>query len=43
VTYYRKELYRIAKNLKPFLPDTSEKIIKAVKENKKPENLFPRK
>ena len=38
-----RELYHIAETLAPFLPATSEKIKKAIKENKKPENLFPRK
>jgi methionyl-tRNA synthetase len=33
---------RIAVLLDPFMPETSEKILKAVRENKKPENLFPR-
>lgn len=33
----------IARMLLPFLPETAEKIIKAIKENKKPENLFLRK
>jgi methionyl-tRNA synthetase len=33
----------IAEALQPFLPQTSEKILQAIKENKKPENLFPRK
>lgn len=28
--------------LQPFMPETSKKILNAVKENKKPENLFPR-
>lgn len=37
------ELRNIAKNLSPFMPETSEKIQKAIKENKKPETLFPRK
>lgn len=32
----------VAEQLSPFLPETSEKIINAIKENKKPENLFPR-
>lgn len=36
-------LYDIAYSLQPFMPETSEKIQKAVKENKKPETLFPRK
>jgi methionyl-tRNA synthetase len=37
------ELYRIAGLLTPFLPQTSVKIKEAVRANKKPENLFPRK
>jgi len=37
------ELYHIAERLTPFLPETSEKIKEAIKVNKKPENLFPRK
>lgn len=36
------EVYTIAKMLWPFMPNTAETILKAVKENKKPENLFPR-
>ncbi len=28
--------------LKPAMPETAEKILTAIKENKKPENLFPR-
>ncbi len=36
------ELAQIASDLAQFLPETSEKILKAIKENKKPENLFPR-
>ncbi len=32
----------IAQRLKPFMPDTTEVILKAVQENKKPENLFNR-
>ena len=35
-------LYQIARLLSPFMPATSEAIKKAVLENKKPENLFPR-
>ncbi len=35
-------LRHIASSLKPFMPETSEKILQAIKENKKPENLFPR-
>lgn len=36
------ELYRIGELLRSFLPASSETILSAVKENKKPENLFPR-
>lgn len=36
------ELYQIGRLLNPFMPATSELIKKAVLENKKPENLFPR-
>ena len=36
------ELYTIGRLLNPFMPQTSESIKKAVLENKKPENLFPR-
>jgi len=36
------ELWNIGRLLEPFMPETSEKILRAVKENKKPENLFPR-
>jgi methionyl-tRNA synthetase len=36
------ELYWIGRLLNPFMPKTSEAIKKAVLENKKPENLFPR-
>jgi len=38
----KTELAEIAHLLKPFMPATAEKIISAVKENKKPDNLFPR-
>ncbi len=37
------ELYTIAYLLTPIMPETAEKIKTAVKENKKPENLFARK
>jgi len=37
------ELYTIASMLNPILPETSEKIKEAIKENKMPETLFPRK
>ncbi len=35
-------LASIAYRLKPFMPETSDKIIDAIKENKKPDNLFTR-
>ena len=38
-----RELHAIAIELAPFMPETSEKIKKAVLNHKKPENLFPRK
>lgn len=43
VTYYVKELSRITETLEVFMPETARKIHQAIKENKKPENLFPRK
>jgi methionyl-tRNA synthetase len=36
------QLGDIAATLAPFMPQTSETILAAVRENKKPENLFPR-
>lgn len=42
VTHYIKELERIAQHLYPFMPETSEKIRAAIKENKMPESLFVR-
>lgn len=36
-------LYIIALRLEPFIPETSAKIQTAIKENKMPESLFPRK
>lgn len=36
------KVYRIGQMVKPFMPETSEKILAAIRENKKPENLFPR-
>lgn len=36
------ELYDISYNLQPFMPNTAKKIQEAIRENKKPENLFPR-
>jgi methionyl-tRNA synthetase len=37
------ELYLIARLLQPFMPKTSDAIKTAIRANKKPENLFPRK
>lgn len=37
-----EDLYKVATALQPFLPDTAETILAAIKENKKPENLFAR-
>ncbi len=36
-------LYSIVLQLRPFMPETSEKIEQAILANKKPGNLFPRK
>ena len=36
------DLREVAEALTPFMPETSKKIIDAIKLNKKPENLFPR-
>ncbi|MAF59578.1 MAG: methionine--tRNA ligase [Candidatus Pacebacteria bacterium] len=38
-----KSLWKWSLWLEPFLPETSEKIQRAIEENKKPENLFERK
>jgi methionyl-tRNA synthetase len=35
-------IYRVAEHLTIFMPDTAEAIMSAVRENKKPDNLFPR-
>lgn len=43
IKYLVSELYFISELLAPFLPSTSEKIQTAIKENKMPETLFPRK
>lgn len=37
------ELHRIAALLQPFMPATSDALMQAIRENKKPANLFPRK
>jgi len=36
------DIHLIAHFIEPFMPEASEKIKKAIKGNKKPENLFPR-
>src|SRR5690606_25459997 len=36
------ELRHIAAALQPFMPETSQSILEAIKEHKKPENLFAR-
>jgi methionyl-tRNA synthetase len=43
ITELVRELAAIDRMLEPLLPDTSKKIIEAITQNKKPENLFPRK
>ena len=42
IQFLVNEIREIAKALKPFMPDTSKKILDAIQENRKPENLFPR-
>ena len=42
LNYLLTQLAEIAVLLEPFMPDTSKKIIEAIRANKKPENLFPR-
>lgn len=37
-----ERLSHIGYSLTPFMPDTSKKILSCIRENKKPENLFPR-
>lgn len=37
-----RDVAHIALYLAPFMPETSQKILEAVHQNKKPENLFPR-
>lgn len=37
-----KHLAKLASHLAPIMPETSARIAEAVRENKKPENLFPR-
>ncbi len=40
--YISQALLFIAKDLRPFMPDTAEAILQAITENKKPDNLFLR-
>jgi methionyl-tRNA synthetase len=42
ITTLVKLLWTIGISLDPIMPDTSRKILEAIKANKKPENLFPR-
>lgn len=42
LTYLLTQLTEIAVLLGPFMPETSEKILAAIRANKKPDNLFPR-
>jgi len=42
VQFMVDEVYRIAYELKPFMPATSNLIIEAIRDKKKPENLFAR-
>ncbi len=37
-----RDLHEIATLLAPFMPSTSQNILAAIRENKKPDNLFPR-
>ena len=43
IQFLVQEINEIGHMLEPFMPETSNKILKAIQENKKPENLFPRK
>ncbi len=43
VTDLVKGVHEVGQMLEPFMPQTSEKIMAAIKENKKPETLFERK
>lgn len=42
ITKLVKDLHEVGESLKAFMPATAEIILQAVKENKKPENLFAR-
>ncbi len=43
VKHYINEVYRIAWELAPFMPETSRKILSSLEKKESPENLFPRK
>jgi methionyl-tRNA synthetase len=43
IQFYVQEMRRIAQMLASIMPAASESMMKSIKENKKPENLFPRK
>ncbi len=42
ISSYVEQLHKIAIHLQPIMPRTSEIIIQAIKENKKPDNMFER-
>ncbi|MEK7515759.1 MAG: hypothetical protein AAB555_02415, partial [Patescibacteria group bacterium] len=42
IQFMVSELREIGEMLAPLMPETSQKILDAIKANKKPENLFPR-
>ncbi len=42
ISYLVVEIARLGQALEPFMPQTTQTILAAVKANKKPENLFPR-
>jgi methionyl-tRNA synthetase len=43
ITHSVKSLEGISRSLIPFMPETAKKMQEAIKANRKPENLFPRK
>jgi len=42
IQFLIQEIQEVGEALAPFMPETSKKILEAVRANKKPENLFPR-
>jgi len=42
IQFYVNELFCTSRWIEPFMPETSEKIATAIKDNRKPETLFPR-